>query len=338
MHFSQQVDKLFLPAAKLMFSLAECVPWLAVLLILPLAIIILNLITIIVFIKSRSLRKRSTYLMINLAVADMLVGVIATDDFSLTGVNYCNLWEDIVPDKLAAYMTFFSVLFPVASVTNISAISLERLHATFLPIKHRVMQKWSYGLIIAITWVTAGLVSIGAVLLDQFKERSRFFYLWISFNLICLLFISVSYVSIVIKVRCGAQPHRHGAASRERKLTMTLFIVTFVSLVTWFPFVIYNFLYYNTAIFSSVSQIANVRLGIVTIVLYHANSFVNPILYAARMPDFRRTLAALFRRRPQQVNSAPVIPLRDMWSNIDKKGPFLPSYNYSYTMKLYKFK
>ena len=303
-----------------MFSLAECVPWLAVLLILPLAIIILNLITIIVFIKSRSLRKRSMYLMINLAVADMLVGVLATGHFSHVGVNYCNLWEDIVPVKLAAYVTFFSVLFPVASVTNISAISLERLHATFLPLKHRVMQKWIFGLIIAITWVTAGLVSIGAVLLDQFKERSRFFYLWISFSLICLLITSVSYVSIVIKVRCGAQPYRHGAASREKKLTMTLFIVTFVSLLLWLPFVIICFLYFTNAILSS----ASLRLYIAVTVLYQANSFVNPIIYAARMPDFRRTLVALFRRRPQQLNPAPVIPLRDMSSNIDKKGPFLP--------------
>ena len=312
MYFSQQVDKLFLPAAKLMFSLAECIPWLAVVLILPLAIIILNLITIIVFIKNRSLRKRSTYLMISLAVADMLAGVFATDLFTIVGANFCNLWEDIVPVKLAVYVTFLSVLFPVASVANISAISLERLHATFLPLRHRVMQKWIYGLIVAITWVTAGLVSTGVVVLEQFKERSHYFYSFSSFNLICLLIISVSYMSIVIKVRCGAQPHRHGAASRERKLTMTLFIVTFASLLMWLPFVIYSFLYSTTDIVSSVSDIAIARLDIVMILLFQANSLVNPILYTVRMPDFRRTLVALFRRRPQQLNPAPVIPLRDM--------------------------
>ena len=144
MYFSQQVDKLFISAAKLMFSLAECVPWLAVLLILFLAIILLNLITIIVYLTNRSLRKRSTYLMINLAIADMLAGVFAIDDFRFVGVNFCNLWEDNVP---------------VASVTNISAISLERFHATFLPFRHRVMQKWIYGLIVAVIWVTAGLQS-----------------------------------------------------------------------------------------------------------------------------------------------------------------------------------
>ena len=313
MYFSQQVDKLFLPAAKLMFSLAECIPWLAVSLILSLATIILNLITIIVFIKNRSLRKRSTYLMISLAVADMLAGAFANvNTFTFLGVYLCNLWENFIPVKLAVYEAFFAILFPIASVTNISAISLERLHATFLPLRHRVMQKWIYGLIVAITWVTAVLVSTGAVVLDQFKRRSHFFYLWNSFNLICLLIISVSYMSIIIKVRCGAQPHHHGAASRERKLTMTLFIVTFVSLLLWLPLLIFTFLYFTTDIFSSVSTITYDRSNFVVIVLSDANSLVNPILYTARMPDFRRALVALFRRQPQQVNPSPVIPLHDM--------------------------
>ena len=312
MYFSQQVDKLFIPEAKLMFSLAECVPWLAVFLILSLAIIILNLITIIVFIKNRSLRKRSTYLMISLAVADMLAGVFYTDHFTTLGANFCNLWERIVPVKVAVYMTYFSFLFPIASVTNISAISLERLHATIYPLRHHVMQKWIYGLIVAIIWVTAGLLSTGAVVLEQFIQRSHSFYLWNSFNLICLLIISVSYASIVIKFRYGAQPQHHGAASRERKLTMTLLIVTVVSLLIWLPFVIISFLYFTTDIFSSVSEIAFVRLNTVLIVFYYANSLVNPILYTARMPDFRRAFVALFRRRPQQLNQAPVIPLRGM--------------------------
>ena len=312
MYFSQQVDKLFLPAAKLMFSLAECIPWLAVSLILSLATIILNLITIIVFIKNRSLRKRSTYLMISLAVADMLAGAFSIKTTSDYLGEVCNLWEKIIPVKQEFYVSIFVFLFPVASVTNISAISLERLHATFLPLRHRVMQKWIYGLIVAITWVTAVLVSTGAVVLHQFKQRGHYSYLWNSFNLICLLIISVSYMSIVIKVRCGAQPHRHGAASRERKLTMTLFIVTFVSLLLWLPLLIFTFLYFTTDIFSSVSTITYDRSNFVVIVLSDANSLVNPILYTARMPDFRRALVALFRRQPQQLNPARVIPLRDM--------------------------
>ena len=312
MYFSQQVGKLFLPVAKLMFSLAECMPWLAVGLMLSLAIIILNLITIIVFIKNRNLRKRSTYLMINLTTVDMLAGVIATENFArVVGSHGCNLLEDVLPDKLV-YVKIPHVLFPVSSTTNITAISLERLHATFLPLRHRVVKNWIYGLIVAITWVTAGLVSIGLGVLGQFKDQSHYFYLWNSFNLLCLLIICISYVSIVIKVRFGAQPQHHGAASRERKLTMTLFIVTFVSMLMWLPFVISSFLVFETDSFSSLSEIALFRLNLVCIVFYYANSLVNPILYTTRLPEFKRALVALFRRRPQQLNQARVIPLRNM--------------------------
>ena len=252
-----------------MFSLAECVPWLAVGLMLSLAIIILNLITIIVFLKNCNLRKRGTYLMINLAVADMLVGVTATDYFVILGAHFCNLWEDVIPVTLAVYITVLTVLFPVTSVTNITAISLERLHATFLPLRHRVVQKWIYGLIVAITWVTAGLVSIGLVVLEKFEDRRYYFYLWNSFNPLCLLIICTSYVSIVVKACCGTQPQHHGAATRERKLTMTLFIVTFASLLMWLPFVIGSFLYFQTDVFSSLSEIDFFRLNNVWIVLYH---------------------------------------------------------------------
>ena len=296
----------------MMFSLAECVSWLAVWFMLSLAIIILNLITIIVFIKNRNLRKRGTHLMINLAVADMLAGVTATYNFVNFGARFCKFWEEVVPAKLTVYFMIIFVLFPVTSVTNITAISLERLHATFLPLRHRVLQKWIYGLIVLITWVTAGLVSIGLGVLEKFREHRYYFFLWHSFDSLCLLIICISYVSIAIKVRCGAQPQHHGAASRERKLTMTLFIVTSVSLLMLLPFVIASFIFFETDAFCSLSEITSLRLNLVCIVLYNANSLVNPILYTMRMPDFRRALVALFRRRPRKLKRAAVIPLRDM--------------------------
>ena len=58
-----------------MFSLPECITWLAVGLMLSVAMVTLNLITVIVFIKNRNLRKRRTYLVINLAVVDLIIAV-----------------------------------------------------------------------------------------------------------------------------------------------------------------------------------------------------------------------------------------------------------------------
>ncbi|KAL9979689.1 hypothetical protein ACROYT_G017389 [Oculina patagonica] len=296
-----------------MYSFPECIAWLAVGLTECVAIVTLNIITTIVFMKNCNLRKRSTYLVINLAVVDMLAGGFATIElFYLAGAQ-CNVWKNNVTEQWAAYLLnvlLFS--FPVASLANMSAISIERLHATFWPFRHRVMSKWVYGLIIAVVWVTAELLSIATIVLWEFKGPSYYFYLWNSFNLICLLVICFSYAFIVITVRCGAQPQHHGAASRERKLTMTLLIVSFVSLLLWLPYLVISFIFFSTDIFISLSPLAIQRLNDALVFSFYANSLVNPIIYATRIPEFRRALVALFRKRSQQLNQAEVIPLRDM--------------------------
>ena len=47
-------------------------------------------------------------------------------------------------------------------------------------------------------------------------------------------------MSIVVKIYCGARRlEHHCSASRERKLTITLLIMTFVSLLVYFPLAIF---------------------------------------------------------------------------------------------------
>ena len=125
------------------------------------ALVTLNLCTIIAFISNRNLRKRSTYLVINLAVIDMFVGgVVGYDQFYWAGVN-CNLWKwQSIEYGTFIFIEVLLVLLLIGSLTNITSIALERLHATFLPFRHRVLKKWVYGLIIAVVWVISGLTSV----------------------------------------------------------------------------------------------------------------------------------------------------------------------------------
>ena len=57
-----------------MFSTTECIIWTLTAVIESFVVGIVNLATIAVCMKNRSLRKRSMFLVINLAVADLLVG------------------------------------------------------------------------------------------------------------------------------------------------------------------------------------------------------------------------------------------------------------------------
>ena len=299
-----------------MLSLSECIPWMTVGIAESVAIVTLNLCTIIVFIRNRNLRKRSTYLMINLAVTDMLVGGFAVFTlFYLPGID-CNLWKwHSVEVGTIIFILVFETLFLLGSLTNITIIALERLHATFRPLKHRVLKKWVYRLIIAVVWVTSGLVSIAFRLLLYLEETFYYgFNLYFTYFPICLLIICVSYTFIVIKVRCGAQPQHHGAASRERKLTMTLLIVTVVSLLLYLPYVVTWFTDFSSKfqILRSLSPSMRFHLTAALPVLFYANSLANPIIYAIRMPEYRSAFLALFRKRLQQQRQVDVLPLRDM--------------------------
>ena len=283
------------------------------------AIVTLNLCTIIVFIRNRNLRKRSTYLVINLAVIDMVVGGIAVFVLVYLPGIHCNVWKwHSVGLCTTIFIDVLKALPLLGSLTNITIIALERVHATFRPLKHRVLKKWVYRLIIAVVWVTSGLVSIASILPFHFEGHfgeTRYYgrFLYFTYFPIFLVIICVSYTSIV-KVRCGAQPQHHGAATRERKLTMTLLIVTVVSLLFYLPYGVNRLtdLSSKSDILQSLSPSVRFHLKNAELVLFCANSLVNPIIYAIRMPEYRSAFLALSCKRPQQQRQVEVLPLRDM--------------------------
>ena len=98
-----------------MLSLSECIAWMNVGLAESVAIVTLNLCTIIVFIRNRNLRKRSTYLVINLAVIDMFVGgFVAYTMFYSPGV-LCHVFILRSTENWAfVILQAFSVFFPLA--------------------------------------------------------------------------------------------------------------------------------------------------------------------------------------------------------------------------------
>ena len=286
-----------------MFPRPECLTWLTIYFTVSFATAAFNAITIVVFIKHRNLRNRSAYLIINLAVADMLVGGFSTIDLSYHYGSICNIWTS---DSGRSFYLRIAIayLFLVCSLANVTAISLERVHATFWPFKHRVIKKQVYNVIIAVTWITAGSMSLAYITLTEFKAWSIYFYLWNSFNTICLSVICISYASIFVKVRYSSQGLHLSASTRERKLTVILFIVTFLSLVLWLPYIVNRLLMEA----SNYSIMLPFSLQLFFAFSFHINSFINPILYLIKIPGFRRAFIGLFKIRCPQKRQVQVFP------------------------------
>ncbi|CAH3109851.1 unnamed protein product [Porites lobata] len=292
-------------------SSSECITWFAVTLTVCVAVVTVNLLSIILFIKNRSLRARVMYLVISLTIADMFVGGFShLHPFRILSLLSCDIVKMNLSRELNVIINFLFSWFPLTSLTNIAVISLDRMHATIRPFRHRLIKKWVYGVTIAGVWVLAAMASTATFKVGQYEKKwSYLFYVWQSYICLCLLVICVSYSSIVVKFLCGAHPQRHGADNRQRKLTVTLFIMTIVSLLMWLPHAVYIFRLFQslTSTMELLSASREVRFELSLSILSFMNSFVNPIVYTIRMPEFRKALLLLFKRQRRQ--NARDIPL-----------------------------
>ena len=290
-------------------SSSECITWFAVFLTVSVAIVTVNLISIILFIKNRSLRTRAMYLVINLTIVDMFVGGFSNFELFQLLLSFasCDIGKMNVSPEMGLIIFFLYLWFPLTSLTNIAVISLDRMHATIRPFRHRLVKKWVYGVTIAAVWVlTAMLIAAGLIIIRYKKLFKYGYYVWQSYCCLCLFVICVSYSSIVVKFLCGAHPQHHGAANRQRKLTVTLFIMTIVSLLMWLPHAVFIFLY-QPGVRKFLSSQESVHLDFSLKILYFMNSLVNPIVYTIRIPEFRKALQLLFKcQRRQNARDIPL--------------------------------
>ena len=273
--------------------------WFAAFIIESSVIFLLNAFTLAIYTRNRHLRKPSTYLIINLTVADLLVGTV------LVPLLF------FVPDKLErdlelkqafswqSFMYLTSVyLFPVASLANISLISLERLHATLFPFRHCLIGRRVYLTTIFCSWLFSLTLSSVFSLLDLRASLATFVYVFAPYIFLSLLILTVSYVIIISTVKKNPPPPNAGPAlPKERKLTVTLFTVTVVSVLTILPWVILIVIVHH--IQSKLCHAVFLRTDYSFEVLYFFNSIVNPLIYAIRMQEFRKAARKLFLLRHQ---------------------------------------
>ena len=297
-------------------STSECIAWLTVYSIEAVAIVTLNALTAIIYLKERSLRKHSMYLVINQAVADMFVGASLIHDIFILGKK-CAFWTFNVSKSSYFLAACFKNFFPIASLITLAAISLETTHATFRPFRHRLIRKKIFEAAVAVVWIMDGIIPTSIVLMGALQPFTRKLLgdvniSYASVSLLCLLIAVVSYSSLAIKVVFGTQPHHHGATHRQGKLTKTLFIVTVVSLLMMLPIIILRACMTAGSLTSTIISLRTIRqIDFSFILLYYTNSLVNAVLYTFKISEFRRVLFAFFYCR-SQPQVATVFTLNEM--------------------------
>lgn len=265
------------------------IPWIVILGVETLIIILGNIVTIIVFWKQRSQLKQTSLFLINLTVADLMVGigniesvVIEIHKNFMTYSSCESLWGDYVVSE---------ELFGCASIGFLALISLERLYAMVWPLRIRTTSTRKYVLSLGVVWLLSGTVAVAQLGTAATLITEDIFIWFVTMYLfVCLTIISCAYPAVWFfsrKEDPRLPPNRY---KRNKELAKTLFIVTLLSLITWLPFTVVHNLQFtlkgNVAIWPVFHD--------VTQFLQLANSFINPVVYCFRMPLFRRSLREIF--------------------------------------------
>ncbi|XP_032237733.1 substance-K receptor-like [Nematostella vectensis] len=262
----------------------------ACLTVLGLWAIIGNTISLVVLLKTKSLRRRrSNYLLVNLCIADLLVGI-----YCLVRVIQLlrNILLGIFPNAaFQVFVTSLDFFSSLSSINFLAALSVERLIAVAFPFYHRGTGKTFYGLLIGTPWVIAVICTVAFSVYEftpLIPEIFRTLYVIYVFS--PLLIMSAAYTVIMIRSR-ASHIHGHGARERlrDKKLAVTLLIVTLASLATWIPFNCY------WVIHNLDFSFFNFTVNIALLFLQYSNSCINIVVYAWRIPEFKQVL---FRHKP----------------------------------------
>ena len=271
--------------------------WCSLFILEGIIILVLNVFTFIVFTTDQHLRKRSTYLLINLSAADIGVGGLVMPTAVFRRGNTYGLWNVEMTHGWFSSTHGVDTLFFGCSLVFLVSISVERLYATKSPMRHRSMTGLTYKIWMSCVWIASFIVSsVIALFLFYDIIGLQIWYFVASFICVSLLILSTSYCAILVTVRCSEQPQHayRGQAKKEKRLTMTLFLVTLVSLSVWIPYVSFTFL--ESHLSRTFSEETILRARGVCEALFFANSFVNPILYTIRIPQFRKASINLITR------------------------------------------
>ena len=252
--------------------------------------------------------KRTCYLLINLAVADLFVGITETIILGTSKFHRMTATTSKLRGMKAKRETdlpgAMQLLALSVSVFFLALISLERAFAVLKPLRHRVVSTRIYIYSIVVVWAV-GIFIFGLLVLiyhiDQ-KMEMKTLHVAVHFCLfISILVICASYLKIRARLSSTA-PEVAVVNSRQTtqhnvRLSRTLFVVIALSLLFWLPaFALFIGMYICHCNFHPYMKWT-------VDVLILANSLVNPFVYSFRMPVFKEALEKLSRKRMRHIEA-----------------------------------
>lgn len=254
------------------------------------AVMVGNSLTIAVFSTNRKLASaRTNFFLLSLGVADFMVGACSIPMY-VAEMMFFYFRED------ATSVQFHEIYLPIdaftgfASVFALVAIALDRAYSVLRPHRHKKITKATYLTEIFLVWFLAACVA-GIRVLSNFTSQNLLKSVFSYAMLVCiftsLILIFFAYAFIWHKVRNPVNLQHRTATKQEKKLAVTLSMITLVFVLTWVPFYIMNIIIMFCELCYVLELIYFAKF------LHYSNSFANFVIYALKIREFRKTVAKL---------------------------------------------
>ena len=242
---------------------------------------------------SRNLRARVNYLIVSLAVSDILVASIAMPlwmKFELT--NYLNM-SPAAHARLMRVAMFFEILGGIASIANLVAISFERLWSVVSPLNHRrFLTNYTLLFMIVCVWLYAILVSASTVALFDTWEYVTLYNAIVGF-FFPLFLIFVAYFTIYVIV--NRSPRNVVSAQDSFKINLTICIIIALFVLCWAPHFILSVLHQH-CVSCYDHLLDNLWYRSLSTWLRYGNSCVNPIVYGIANAQYKEAFKSVLRK------------------------------------------
>jgi len=142
----------------LVISKAEGIAWCSALILISIFSVAGDFLIIVLFVLSKNLRKKSLFLVINMALSDFMLGTLSLPGYTSILGSYYQLWPEASTEIVTVYRIIDTVFLQVALISAVF-ISAEIFYAIYWPFKHRTLTTQTYRIVVGIIWALAVLIS-----------------------------------------------------------------------------------------------------------------------------------------------------------------------------------